>query len=321
MRRIANSFGMFCVQFADVYSAGDVDSSGDRRRARPLPSPVPRCHSLDAHPYKHPEPLFAARRSSYNPLPEMVAESTEAIVDSHSDRVTLDVVSSPLNPIIQSCAVSNGCSFLSGELMSSDILIRLSTLENQLVHTNEKVKMREHVIEQLEEEIQAKERLIYEQGHLIHILENENKLDEQAMQKDFMGSQRQRLDSETADSIPSDSEITIIDRFASSSSPCHSNSNYSDHCDRLRERLEQALIEREKLELQNEQLLKQWEEALEYVTTVQKQLQEEIRRNTELKTAQMEAQKSNHDTITISRGTLNFVVLLAVLIGFYLYRI
>ncbi|VDP00801.1 unnamed protein product [Heligmosomoides polygyrus] len=30
----------------------------------------------------------------------------------------------------------------------------------------------------------------------------------------------------------------------------------------------QALVEREKLELQNEQLLKQWEEALEYVTTV-----------------------------------------------------
>ncbi|EYC12580.1 hypothetical protein Y032_0046g1309 [Ancylostoma ceylanicum] len=62
--------------------------------------------------------------------------------------------------------------------MSSDILIRLSTLETQLVHTNEKVKMREHVIEQLEEEIQAKEQLIYEQGHLIHILESENKFDE-----------------------------------------------------------------------------------------------------------------------------------------------
>ncbi|PIO57353.1 hypothetical protein TELCIR_21240, partial [Teladorsagia circumcincta] len=40
------------------------------------------------------------------------------------------------------------------------------------------VKMREHVIEQLEEEIQAKQRLIYEQGHLIHILENENRVDE-----------------------------------------------------------------------------------------------------------------------------------------------
>ncbi|EYC12582.1 hypothetical protein Y032_0046g1310 [Ancylostoma ceylanicum] len=123
------------------------------------------------------------------------------------------------------------------------------------------------------------------------------------------------------DSVTSDSEITIIDRFASSSSPCHSNSNYSEHCDRLREHLEQALIEREKLELQNEQLLKQWEEALEYVTTVQKQLQEEIRRNTELKNAQMEAEKSRHDTITISRSALNFIVLFAVFIAFYLYRI
>ncbi|RCN41527.1 hypothetical protein ANCCAN_12515 [Ancylostoma caninum] len=123
------------------------------------------------------------------------------------------------------------------------------------------------------------------------------------------------------DSVTSESEITIIDRFASSSSPCHSNSNYSEHCDRLREHLEQALIEREKLELQNEQLLKQWEEALEYVTTVQKQLQEEIRRNTELKNAQMEAEKSRHDTITISRSALNFIVLFAVFIAFYLYRI
>ncbi|KIH58999.1 hypothetical protein ANCDUO_10784 [Ancylostoma duodenale] len=91
---------------------------------------------------------------------------------------------------------------------------------------------------------------------------------QQAMQRDVGGGgQRQRVPSDK-DSVTSESEITIIDRFASSSSPCHSNSNYSEHCDRLREHLEQALIEREKLELQNEQLLKQWEEALEYVTTV-----------------------------------------------------
>ncbi|WKX99908.1 hypothetical protein Q1695_014631 [Nippostrongylus brasiliensis] len=202
--------------------------------------------------------------------------------------------------------------------MSSDILIRLSTLETQLVHTNEKVKMREHVIEQLEEEIQAKQRLIYEQGHLIHILENENRLDEQTMNNN--GGMRKRGSSER-DSIASDSEITVIERFVSSSSPCHSTSNYSDQCDRLRERLEQALIEREKLELQNEQLLKQWEEALEYVTTVQKQLQEEIRRNTELKNAQMELEKSRYDEITISRSTMNFIALLALFIAFYLYRI
>lgn len=201
--------------------------------------------------------------------------------------------------------------------MSSDILIRLSTLETQLVHTNEKVKMREHVIEQLEEEIQAKQRLIYEQGHLINILENEHRLDEQSME---INGGRKRSSSER-DSIASDSEITVIERFVSSSSPSHSTSNYSEQCDRLRERLEQALVEREKLELQNEQLLKQWEEALEYVTTVQKQLQEEIRRNTELKNAQMEMEKSRHDDITISRSTLNFLALLALFIAFYLYRI
>uniref|UniRef100_A0A7I4Y7Q9 Coiled-coil domain-containing protein n=2 Tax=Haemonchus contortus TaxID=6289 RepID=A0A7I4Y7Q9_HAECO len=212
----------------------------------------------------------------------------------------------------------NECMLSSADIMSSDILIRLSTLETQLVHTHEKVKMREHVIEQLEEEIQAKQRLIYEQGQLIHILESENRIDDQAMLTN--GGQRKRVPSDV-DSIPSDSEITVIERYVTSSSPSQSTSNYSDQCDRLRERLEQALVEREKLELQNEQLLKQWEEALEYVTTVQKQLQEEIRRNTDLKNAQMEMEKCRNDQITISRTTLNFIVLLAVFIAFYLYRI
>uniref|UniRef100_A0A0K0CXK6 Fungal_trans domain-containing protein n=1 Tax=Angiostrongylus cantonensis TaxID=6313 RepID=A0A0K0CXK6_ANGCA len=83
------------------------------------------------------------------------------------------------------------------------------------------------------------------------------------MQKEGEACQRTPSDQ---DSFTSDSEITVIERFVTSTSPCHSNSNCNDQCDRLRERLEQALVEREKLELQNEQLLKQWEEALEYVT-------------------------------------------------------
>ncbi|KJH52570.1 K+ channel tetramerization domain protein [Dictyocaulus viviparus] len=184
--------------------------------------------------------------------------------------------------------------FLQG-LTPSDFLIRLSNLEVQLVQTNEKVKMRERVIEQLEHEIHAKQRLIKEQGHLIQILEHENRHEK--------------------DSINSDSEITVIEKFVTSSTPCYSNSNHNNQCDRLRERFEQALVEREKLELQNEQLLKQWEEALEYVTTrrekairvdcttttrgrmsgvvkVQKQLQEEIRRNIELKNAQIEMERN-----------------------------
>ncbi|KAE9417843.1 hypothetical protein Angca_000950 [Angiostrongylus cantonensis] len=202
--------------------------------------------------------------------------------------------------------------------MSSEILIRLSTLETQLLHTNEKVKMRENVIEQLEEEIQAKQRLIYEQDHLIHILEHESRCEEHSMQKEGEACQRTPSDQ---DSFTSDSEITVIERFVTSTSPCHSNSNCNDQCDRLRERLEQALVEREKLELQNEQLLKQWEEALEYVTMVQKQLQEEIRRNNELKNAQIEMERSRWDSITISRSTLNFVAVFALLIAFYLYRI
>ncbi|KAK6741856.1 hypothetical protein RB195_009619 [Necator americanus] len=288
-----------------------------------VPSPPPfavHTHSTAlVSPKQAPENRLVTPIAGTFAFVDMVADNNEQILHSSTNVVRMDILP---KSILTCTATTNDCSFLTEDIMSSDILIRLSTLETQLVHTNEKVKMREHVIEQLEEEIQAKERLIYEQGHLIHILESENKFDEQAiMQRDYGGGgQRQRVPSDK-DSVNSDSEITIIDRFASSSSPCHSNSNYSDQCDRLRERLEQALIEREKLELQNEQLLKQWEEALEYVTTVQKQLQEEIRRNTELKNAQMEVEKSRHDSITISRTTLNFIMFIALFIAFYLYRI
>ncbi|KAK5979465.1 hypothetical protein GCK32_002635 [Trichostrongylus colubriformis] len=243
----------------------------------------------------------------------MVAENRQSSIEDDIDQ--LKFFTYPANDINH----NSKCSLNSPDIMSSDILIRLSTLETQLVHTNEKVKMREHVIEQLEEEIQAKQRLIYEQGHLIHILENENRIDEQAMEVNI--EHRKRSSKGDLDSITDDSEITVIERYVTSISPSQSTSNYSEQCDRLRERLEQALVEREKLELQNEQLLKQWEEALEYVTTVQKQLQEEIRRNTELKNAQMEMEKSQHDQITMSRTTLNFIILLAALIAFYLYRI
>ncbi|VDM52640.1 unnamed protein product [Angiostrongylus costaricensis] len=57
------------------------------------------------------------------------------------------------------------------------------------------------------------------------------------------------------------------------------------------------------------------------VGVVQKQLQEEIRRNNELKNAQIEMERSRWDSITISRSTLNFVAVFALLIAFYLYRI
>uniref|UniRef100_A0A1I7XQM9 Uncharacterized protein n=1 Tax=Heterorhabditis bacteriophora TaxID=37862 RepID=A0A1I7XQM9_HETBA len=126
--------------------------------------------------------------------------------------------------------------------------------------------MRENVIEQLEEEIKAKERLIYEQGHLINILENDhNETKFDAVSLVTYALLRYMT---IKDSVTSDSEITIIERHCTSISPCKSDSNSSEDCLRYRDRLEQAMVDREKLELQNEQLLRQWEEALEYVSKV-----------------------------------------------------
>ncbi|CAD6185472.1 unnamed protein product [Caenorhabditis auriculariae] len=204
------------------------------------------------------------------------------------------------------------------EVEPLNVECKLSVLEAQLAHSNDKIAMRENVIMQLEEEIKTKERLIYEQSHLISILENEvpeSKYD--------------------TDSIGSESEITIIERevaSSSSTSPCaseksSSSSGRSDdrpcvddclrHC-RCRGRLEQALLDRERLELQNEQLLKQWEEALEYVSSVQRQLQEELKRNTKHYIFDPEI---DQESIVMSKCFLKFISVCAVLIAFYLYSI
>ncbi|CAI4226074.1 unnamed protein product [Auanema sp. JU1783] len=189
-------------------------------------------------------------------------------------------------------------------MTTSDILIKIASLETQLAHTTDKVKMRENVIEQLEEEIKAKERLIYEQSHLISILESD--------------TSDSKFD---AESMSSDNEITIIEnvRFSPTTSKCR----LSPHNDEYgyRDRLEQALVDRERLELQNEQLLKQWEDALEYVSKVQKQLQDELRRNSQLKCENLELQKSSNDCITISWSSLQLIVVISTIIAYYLYSI
>ncbi|PIC15344.1 hypothetical protein B9Z55_022358 [Caenorhabditis nigoni] len=55
-----------------------------------------------------------------------------------------------------------------------DYKSKMSELETQLHISHEKLLVRENVISQLEEEIKGKERLIFEQSHLINILENES---------------------------------------------------------------------------------------------------------------------------------------------------
>ncbi|CAI5455109.1 unnamed protein product [Caenorhabditis angaria] len=208
---------------------------------------------------------------------------------------------------------------------------RLEDLQVQLALSQDKLQVRENVIAQLEEEIQGKKILIFEQNHLISILESEAASQQQHMQA-IKCDNNNKYDTE---SLASESEITVIEReivaSSSSTSPCSSEKSMptssSDifrtgecikNC-RCQHKFEQAMVERERLELQNEQLLKQWEEALEYVSSVQRQLQEEITRNTTLK-HQMNERERN-DIVEIPRNVMNLIAFIVVIIGFVLYRL
>lgn len=97
------------------------------------------------------------------------------------------------------------------------------------------------------------------------------------------------------------------------------------------------MVDRERLELQNEQLLKQWEEALEYVSSVshlffisgeiklffvfqvQRQLQEELKRNTQLKNDMN--QRAKDDVLEIPRNVLHLMSFIIFVFGYLLYRL
>ncbi|CAI2357860.1 unnamed protein product [Caenorhabditis sp. 36 PRJEB53466] len=230
---------------------------------------------------------------------------------------------------------------------SIDYQAKMSELEAQLSISHDKLLMRENVISQLEEEIKGKERLIFEQNHLIDILENES-----ASQTQLQAIRCDNNNKYDTDSITSESEITVIEReivaSSSSTSPCSSEKSGSSsgggiitssslfhthddcHRDRFRSasnkspckcetRLEQAMVDRERLELQNEQLLKQWEEALEYVSSVQRQLQEELKRNAELKNEMN--QRAKEDVLEIPRNVLHLMSFIILVFGYLLYRL
>ncbi|EFP04113.1 hypothetical protein CRE_27665 [Caenorhabditis remanei] len=227
---------------------------------------------------------------------------------------------------------------------SIDFKTKLTELESQLNISHEKLLMRENVISQLEEEIKGKERLIFEQNHLINILENET-----ASQTQLQAIRCDNNNKYDTDSINSESEITVIEReivaSSSSTSPCSSEKSgssgggimtssslfrSSDDCHRdlfrcdkssckCESKLEQAMVDRERLELQNEQLLKQWEEALEYVSSVQRQLQEELKRNGQLKNEMN--QRAKEEVFEIPRNVLHLMSFIILVFGYLLYRL
>ncbi|CAB3410484.1 unnamed protein product [Caenorhabditis bovis] len=214
----------------------------------------------------------------------------------------------------------------------SSLMKKLSDLEAQLQHSQEKLIMRENVISQLEEEIKGKERLIFEQNHLISILENDTTTSSHLQAIDC--DNNNKYDTE---SMASESEITVIEReivaSSSSTSPCSSENSVGcrmadcrqayrseciSHCN-CKNKYEQALVDRERLELQNEQLLKQWEEALEYVSSVQRQLQEEISRNSAIKKELSGREKD--DSLVIPRNVVNLISFIILVFGYFLYRL
>ncbi|CAE17703.2 uncharacterized protein CELE_C30F2.5 [Caenorhabditis elegans] len=225
---------------------------------------------------------------------------------------------------------------------TTDYKSKLAEFESQLHISHEKLLMRENVISQLEEEIRGKEQLIFEQNHLINILEHES-----ASQTQLQAIRCDNNNKYDTDSINSESEITVIEReivaSSSSTSPCSSEKSGSsgggimtspslfrstDHHDLFRcdkssckceTKLEQAMVDRERLELQNEQLLKQWEEALEYVSSVQRQLQEELKRNGQLKSEMN--QRAKDEVLEIPRNVLHLMSFIILVFGYLLYRL
>ncbi|PIC15342.1 hypothetical protein B9Z55_022358 [Caenorhabditis nigoni] len=222
-----------------------------------------------------------------------------------------------------------------------DYKSKMSELETQLHISHEKLLVRENVISQLEEEIKGKERLIFEQSHLINILENES-----ASQTQLQAIRCDNNNKYDTDSINSESEITVIEReivaSSSSTSPCSSEKSGNSgggimtssslfrtsdrdlfRCDKssckCESKLEQAMVDRERLELQNEQLLKQWEEALEYVSSVQRQLQEELKRNGQLKNEMN--QRAKEEVFEIPRNVLHLMSFIILVFGYLLYRL
>ncbi|CAJ0580800.1 unnamed protein product, partial [Mesorhabditis spiculigera] len=212
------------------------------------------------------------------------------------------------------------------ELINQDNIMKVAMLEEQLAAVNDKMHRRETVISQLEEEIRAKEELVAEQKHLIEVLDavHNNAKNEENEKEDSSFMTGTSFDEV---SIQSDAEVTVIENHPEPSTskapedlPQPAQCIF-DEMERLRVALRRAMIDREKLELQNEQLLRQWEEALEYVSTVQRQLQEEMQRCCILQEQSIEGKKRHQDMVCVSRDFVQFLGVFAAVMALWLYML
>ncbi|CAJ0940965.1 unnamed protein product, partial [Mesorhabditis belari] len=195
-------------------------------------------------------------------------------------------------------------------------VMKLALLEEQLSSVREKMPLLEAVIVQLSEELRVKEELINEQKHLIEVLE--------AMHNNEKNAKNEKDETE---STKSEAEVTVIENLveAGASKPEKETEQppqcIYDEVARLRIGLSRAMVDREKLELQNEQLLRQWEEALEYVSTVQRQLHEEMQRCCGLQEQLIDTRKRHQDLVCVSRDFVQFLGVFAAVLAVWLYML
>ncbi|KAF8359991.1 hypothetical protein PRIPAC_94986 [Pristionchus pacificus] len=122
------------------------------------------------------------------------------------------------------------------------------------------------------------------------------------------------------DEISIRSDDTTIIENSISSRRVRNGSVSAEAYAHLFKRLEDATVVRNRLELQNEQLLQQWEQALEYSAKVQRELEEEIGRKAVIQEENVILLQRKNETIVIPRS-LAVNVLLLFFVSFILYLI
>uniref|UniRef100_A0A915B619 Uncharacterized protein n=2 Tax=Parascaris univalens TaxID=6257 RepID=A0A915B619_PARUN len=182
-----------------------------------------------------------------------------------------------------------------GEKVNANML---AEAESKIAELKRHLRDRDRMIRELEEELRAKDAIIADKSQLIDRLE-------QWYPETFPAD---------VASLGNISELTIqyVD----------ANEKQTTSVGDARKMLEQYDEEhrlRLKLTEQNEQLLSQWDAALEYVEKVQKQLQAEMRRVNLLSDENASLRKKIKDTVIISKGGVQFIAVFFVLFSLYLY--
>ncbi|GMR42284.1 hypothetical protein PMAYCL1PPCAC_12479, partial [Pristionchus mayeri] len=133
-------------------------------------------------------------------------------------------------------------------------------------------------------------------------------------------NERGAVNGKEEDSISIRSDDTTIIENSISSRRVRNGSVSAEAYAHLFKRLEEATLAKNKLELQNEQLLQQWEHALEYSAKVQRELEEEMGRKAVVMEENVILLQRRHETIVIPRS-LAVNVLLLFFVSFLLFLI